>query len=348
MPRAEILKNADAKKAAEFFRTAGIKRYQFVVGQLETTVDGRTFRADGVTLADGTVLVRLDSEEYSATQLAKHEGYHIIAQRNAEMAQRIRKRLVAEGKISKAQIDSYIDAYNAIYGDNTDAYVEEIVADAYAGINRTAYGTNNIRAEVTMEAGQWTKKSGSARAPPELQFSASAEQISEQDRENLNKVLEMMDAEGDGFFRDAVLLRNPKMLQKLVAEREKTESAAFTRWFGNSKAVNRNGEPLLVFHGAGARFTTFDAGGKPIWLTANIQYAEKYSTANRAAEKLLPSSSIYAGNVDRVIPAYIRVENPANVGDTDGGFDGNYMDLAKRIGVRPSELRQAWEEAGRP
>ena len=348
MPRAEILKNADAKKAAEFFRTAGIKSYQFVVGQLETTVDGRTFRADGVTLADGTVLVRLDSEEYSATQLAKHEGYHIIAQRNAEMAQHIRKRLVAEGKISKAQIDSYIDAYNAIYGDNTDAYVEEIVADAYAGINRTAYGTNNIRAEVTMEAGQWTKKSGSARAPPELQFSASAEQISEQDRENLNKVLEMMDAEGDGFFRDAVLLRNPKMLQKLVAERGKTESAAFTRWFGNSKAVNRNGEPLLVFHGAGARFTTFDAGGKPIWLTANIQYAEKYSTANRAAEKLLPSSSIYAGNVDRVIPAYIRVENPANVGDTDGGFDGNYMDLAKRIGVRPSELRQAWEEAGRP
>ena len=166
MPRAEILKNADAKKAAEFFRTAGIKSYQFVVGQLETTADGRTFRADGVTLADGTVLVRLDSEEYSATQLAKHEGYHIIAQRNAEMAQRIRKRLVAEGKISKAQIDSYIDAYNAIYGDNTDAYVEEIVADAYAGINRTAYGTNNIRAEVTMEAGQWTKKSGSARAPP--------------------------------------------------------------------------------------------------------------------------------------------------------------------------------------
>ena len=166
MPRAEILKNADAKKAAEFFRTAGIKSYKFVVGQLETTVDGRTFRADGVTLADGTVLVRLDSEEYTATQLAKHEGYHIIAQRNAEMAQRIRKRLVAEGKISAAQIDSYIDAYNAIYGDNTDAYVEEIVADAYAGINRTAYGTNNIRAEVTMEAGQWTKKSGSARAPP--------------------------------------------------------------------------------------------------------------------------------------------------------------------------------------
>lgn len=171
MPAAEIAKNADAKQAADFFRTANIKRYKLVVGQLEIERDGKTFRADGATLADGTVLVRLDSEEFSAFQLAKHEVYHIVAQRNAELAQRIRKRLVAEGKISRAQIDSYIEAYNAIYGDNTDAYVEEIVADAYAGINRTAYGTNSIRAEVTMEAGQWTKKTGSARAPPESRYS---------------------------------------------------------------------------------------------------------------------------------------------------------------------------------
>ena len=182
MPAAEIAKNADARKAADFFRTANIKNYKLVVGQLEIERDGKTFRADGATLADGTVLVRLDSEEFSAFQLAKHEVYHLVAQRNAELAQRIRKRLVDEGKISRAQIDSYIEAYNAIYGDNTDAYVEEIVADAYAGINRTAYGTNSIRAEVTLEAGQWTKKTGSARAPPELQFSASVEPTKEDQR----------------------------------------------------------------------------------------------------------------------------------------------------------------------
>lgn len=242
MPRAEILKNADAKKAAEFFRTAGIKSYQFVVGQLETTVDGRTFRADGVTLADGTVLVRLDSEEYTATQLAKHEGYHIIAQRNAEMAQRIRKRLVAEGKISKAQIDSYIDAYNAIYGDNTDAYVEEIVADAYAGINRTDYGTNNIRAEVTMEAGQWMKKSGSARAPPEGRFSASAEQT----------------------------------------ENDQTETEAFKKWFGDwqnhpenaSKVVNADGTPKVVYHGTNAVFNTFRQKNGVYFFSESRDYAE--------------------------------------------------------------------------
>ena len=63
-------------------------------------------------------------------------------------------------------IESYVDAYAGIYGDDTDAYVEEIIADTYAGMNRTDNGTNKLRADVKMEVGQWQKKSGSARAPP--------------------------------------------------------------------------------------------------------------------------------------------------------------------------------------
>lgn len=222
MPAAEIAKNADAKKAADFFRTANIKSYKLVVGQMEIERDGKTFRADGATLADGTVLVRLDSEEFSAFQLAKHEVYHLVAQRNAELAQRIRKRLVDEGKISRAQIDSYIEAYNAIYGDNTDAYVEEIVADAYAGINRTAYGTNDIRAEVTMEAGQWTKKSGSARAPPEGRFSASAEQTDERKAAQF-EVIQNSNAADDDYHTWIRSAAEIKTLSETLADPEWAE-----------------------------------------------------------------------------------------------------------------------------
>ena len=82
------------------------------------------------------------------------------------MAEKIQKRLLSEGKITKEMIESYVDAYAGIYGDDTDAYVEEIIADTYAGMNRTDYGTNQLRADVKMEVGQWQKKSGSARAPP--------------------------------------------------------------------------------------------------------------------------------------------------------------------------------------
>lgn len=277
MPRAEILKNADAKKAAEFFRTAGIKRYQFVVGQLEITADGRTFRADGVTLADGTVLVRLDSEEYSATQFAKHEGYHIIAQRNAEMAQRIRKRLVAEGKISAAQIDSYIDAYNAIYGDNTDAYVEEIVADAYAGINRTAYGTNNIRAEVTMEAGQWTKKSGSARAPNVKQKFSAAEDADQRKAAQFDIIQNSNAAEDDyhTWIRSASEI---KTLSETLADPEWAEYDEYDPDYTRQMAED------AVKNGKVTVYSSYPIGNG-VFVTPSRMEAESYSANGKVYSK---------------------------------------------------------------
>ena len=277
MPRAEILKNADAKKAAEFLRTAGIKSYQFVVGQLETTVDGRTFRADGVTLEDGTVLVRLDSEEYTATQLAKHEGYHIIAQRNAEMAQRIRKRLVAEGKISKAQIDSYIDAYNVIYGDNTDAYVEEIVADAYAGINRTAYGTNNIRAEVTMEAGQWTKKSGSARAPNVKQkFSAAAD--ADQRKAAQFDIIQNSNAAEDDYHTWIRSASEIKTLSETLADPEWAEYDEYDPDYTRQMAEN------AVKNGKVTVYSSYPIGNG-VFVTPSRMEAESYSANGKVYSK---------------------------------------------------------------
>lgn len=586
MPKGQEGRSEDIQAAAKFFRSMGVQNARFFTGQLAQEIDGQMFYADAAVTEDGSVLIRADSEEYSAFELAKHEGYHLLVKRWPEMAAKIQKRLLGEGKITKKMIESYVDAYAGIYGDDTDAYVEEIVADTYAGMNRTDYGTNQLRADVKMEVGQWQKKSGSARAPPagdkfsiirvegqkqdygqgvlldtnifdgvktrdwgsvlgkyvyenmagaELtmydengdaetvylarendrvrkdganrshkvldklagyrgdnvraqaivqlsevlatskqqettdthshqwmdengwiirtaylqnkngdiyeatlniadgrdrkilyevnkvhqvdktkipgehtatgesqhfryqktgaggtqtedgrtdaprtftagvdgknaadadssknsisktgetvkgKFSASARQASERDKQNLETVSAMLDdGSGRGVFKDAVFLRNPRLMQKLIDEREKTQTEAFRDWFADSKATNTTGEPLLVFHGAGAKFTKFDVGGKPIWLTANIKYAEEYSTATRSVERILPEASIYAGNVDRIIPAYIRVENPADVGNTDGGYSGNYVDLAKRLQIRPSELQAVWEQAGKP
>lgn len=558
MPKGQEARSEDIQAAEKFFRSMGVQNARFFTGQLAQEIDGQTFYADAAVTEDGSVLIRADSEEYSAFELAKHEGYHLLVKRWPEMAAKIRNRLLGEGKITKEMIESYVDAYAGIYGDDTDAYVEEIVADTYAGMNRTDYGTNQLRADVKMEVGQWQKKTGSARAPPakmsiaqdfksrvaawyksgmpegtsfvlgetgatlqglgaiesdiymngekistilkehsemtirEIQripeilddpvlilksrnsanvrensrlvifgtvkasdgrpvmcvmdlrptenglllddmqkvasaytkdnhpdrfvqnsfvlhadekrtipllrtigfqmpitlqrygsmgsitykgpkvnlygekfsdvvsvgttaetakrkFSASARQASERDKQNIETVSAMLDdGSGRGVFKDAVFLRNPRLMQKLIDEREKTQTAAFRDWFADSKATNTTGEPLLVFHGAGAKFTKFDVGGKPIWLTANIKYAEEYSTATRSVERILPEASIYAGNVDRIIPAYIRVENPADIGNTDGGYSGNYVDLAKRLQIRPSELQAVWEQAGKP
>lgn len=166
MPKGQEGRSEDIQAAAKFFRSMGVQNARFFTGQLTQEIDEQTFYADAAVTEDGSVLIRADSEEYSAFELAKHEGYHLLVKRWPEMAAKIQKRLLGEGKITKEMIESYVDAYAGIYGDDTDAYVEEIVADTYAGMNRTDYGTNKLRADVKMEVGQWQKKTGSARAPP--------------------------------------------------------------------------------------------------------------------------------------------------------------------------------------
>nr|DAF04756.1 MAG TPA: PolyVal ADP-Ribosyltransferase [Caudoviricetes sp.] len=175
MPKGQEARSEDIQAAEKFFRSMGVQNARFFTGQLTQEIDGQTFYADAAVTEDGSVLIRADSEEYSAFELAKHEGYHLLVKRWPEMAAKIQKRLLGEGKITKAMIESYVDAYAGIYGDDTDAYVEEIIADTYAGMNRTDYGTNQLRADVKMEVGQWQKKSGSARAPPAKMSASKAE-----------------------------------------------------------------------------------------------------------------------------------------------------------------------------
>lgn len=175
MPKGQEARSEDIQAAEKFFRSMGVQNVRFFTGQLAQEIDGQTFYADAAVTEDGSVLIRADSEEYSAFELAKHEGYHLLVKRWPEMAAKIQKRLLGEGKITKEMIESYVDAYAGIYGDDTDAYVEEIIADTYAGMNRTDYGTNQLRADVKMEVGQWQKKSGSARAPPAKMSASKAE-----------------------------------------------------------------------------------------------------------------------------------------------------------------------------
>lgn len=222
MPKGQEARSEDIQAAEKFFRSMGVQNARFFTGQLTQEIDGQTFYADAAVTEDGSVLIRADSEEYSAFELAKHEGYHLLVKRWPEMAAKIQKRLLSEGKITKEMIESYVDAYAGIYGDDTDAYVEEIIADTYAGMNRTDYGTNKLRADVKMEVGQWQKKSGSARAPPvkygvgkaenkESAHARTQEEIADQYKKNVHEILN-----GEKEINDALLVGyTPEVYKKL-------------------------------------------------------------------------------------------------------------------------------------
>ena len=73
-----------------------------------------------------------------------------------------------------------------------------------------------------------------------------------------------------------------------------TETPAFKKWFGNSKVVDAQGEPLVMYHGTDKDFTVF----RPyIFTTPNPKVAEQF-----------PGGEEPEGQ--HVMPVYVRAENP--------------------------------------
>ena len=80
------------------------------------------------------------------------------------------------------------------------------------------------------------------------------------------------------------------------APTDQTETPAFKAWFGDSKVVDANGRPLVVYHGTDNVFSSFktresDEGGA--FFTTNREAAEDYG--------------------DRVVSAYLSIKNPFEV-----------------------------------
>jgi len=94
----------------------------------------------------------------------------------------------------------------------------------------------------------------------------------------------------------------------------KTDTPEFKKWFGNSKIVDADGKPLVVYHGTGADIEKFEkrntgAGSResPIgyWFTENPTAASSF--ADFAAR----------GAGANVVPVYISMQNPLYVKSYD-------------------------------
>lgn len=94
--------------------------------------------------------------------------------------------------------------------------------------------------------------------------------------------------------------------------RTDTASDAFKRWFGDSKVVDGDGKPLVVYHGTAADFDAFDATrfgqndsgwyGRGVYVSADKSMAEAYAGWDE-----MSGSAPEGGNV---MPVYVSLQNP--------------------------------------
>ena len=146
--------------------------------------------------------------------------------------------------------------------------------------------------------------------------------------ENSRPPLHEMNPEAEGAARP---------LASMPPRTARTESEAFRRWFGDSKVVNADGTPMVVYHGTATRadFDTFsrtDDGGY------------HFGTAAAASERADVSSLEMP---QRVMPVYLAIKNPLTVED-QGGWEAwsDVIDRAKRQGYDGIRYRNVEEDAG--
>lgn len=87
-----------------------------------------------------------------------------------------------------------------------------------------------------------------------------------------------------------------------------TSSAAFKEWFGDSKVVDADGNPLVVYHGTNAEFDAFDTDIKSQdqWYGRGSYFA----TDTASFEEHLGMNFQDGEGDSRVVEAYLSIKNP--------------------------------------
>ena len=162
------------KAAAAMLRREGFKEVHFTVGaiSIENQKAKVTRYADGVVMGDA-VWINATAKKWSVEQLANHEAFHHQIKDWPYTMDAVRQALADElGEDGIRELaQRYAEAYEGCYdGAELDAYIEEICADAYAGMDRLPEAKTQIiqkAAQRAQDAQQATEENGGTRGPPE-------------------------------------------------------------------------------------------------------------------------------------------------------------------------------------
>ena len=114
--------------------------------------------------------------------------------------------------------------------------------------------------------------------------------------------------------------KNQEKIRNSVAPQ--TDTPAFKEWFGNSKVVDENGNPLVVYHGSGTTFWEFkteftglgnDQYGSGFYFTTDKETADIYTEKQKDGKE-----KIGGQDSPNVIQAYLSIQNPIVLDLTSG------------------------------
>ena len=112
----------------------------------------------------------------------------------------------------------------------------------------------------------------------------------------------------------------------------------FKNWFGASKVVNKDGSPIVLYHGTSkdADFKSFKVGRHGAWFTTDPAGASQYAIENDSQGLVRRPGGRWemdgTNTASRVIPVYVKIENPYR-----GDIPDKYLDSDKSYKVQQSK-----------
>lgn len=106
---------------------------------------------------------------------------------------------------------------------------------------------------------------------------------------------------------DDIVLGQPEM--EYQPGRDLTQTPEFKAWFGDSKVVDAQGRPLVVYHGTGSAPTEFSLQGAVGAGGAGVDAGFFFTTNPDNAGTYAIQAGIL-GEAPSIMPVYLRIENP--------------------------------------
>jgi len=133
--------------------------------------------------------------------------------------------------------------------------------------------------------------------------------------------------------------------EQVLQKAPKVESKAFKNWFGDSKAVDDTGKPIVMYHGTGGNFDQFNRSTRgAIFVTPDPSFAEQFTGL---VEDVGGGGKTYIADqagTPNIMPLYVKASNPFDYENSDDVSKViEYMQKNSQLkGIKP-----AWFDEGK-
>lgn len=292
----------------------------FVRGSMAMQRGDQLMRINGVyDAAAKRAVVSATDIQYDGVQLAQHELFHVRANSDPALVQQaLQKVRETFGEEAFEQVArEYVQSYSGAYQSMEDVY-EEVLADAYAGMNRFRAGATQFAETVQSEVQQSERAyepaqtSQETRGSPEGRFSLEekryAKIINEQlleNRERIEEIDPVYELTGEEFAHS-----DKKLSDAVMEEFEKFGGEVEREGFGTVKFSKKRIKNDIM-HGIG-RMKAMTFAAVPSVIQDGVEIGREANWKGRGYDTYVFAAPAKLGDTGLLIGAVVTRDNREN------------------------------------